>query len=153
MEKILKELLAVAAMGNVLNDITSVMGVGAVGVHIPDEMAEEFLSKLGVPVVGAVGIGLPDNALSMGILSALGVPVISVNKVTEVAPRNISVTRNVPVTQPQPKSPKPSGYWTIDRIRAEARKYKSRNEFKNGNRGAYDAAHRMGLMNAIFPKY
>jgi hypothetical protein len=44
---------------------------------------------------------------------------------------------------------KPDGYWTIDTLTEEARKYKSRTEFKNGSSGAYSIACRKGYIDRV----
>lgn len=41
---------------------------------------------------------------------------------------------------------KPNGYWTYKTILAEAKKYETLKEFRNGSSGAHDAAQAMGLM-------
>jgi len=39
--------------------------------------------------------------------------------------------------------------WTLDELKREARKYNSRNAFKNGSRCAYNACQRRGILNEI----
>jgi hypothetical protein len=44
---------------------------------------------------------------------------------------------------------KPTGYWTFDRCREEALKYKSKVEFSNMNNGSFSAAYRKGWLDEI----
>ena len=44
---------------------------------------------------------------------------------------------------------KPRGYWTKELLQEEALKYKTRNEFNKGSKGAYKAAHRKGILDDI----
>ena len=44
---------------------------------------------------------------------------------------------------------KPNGFWTKERCRKEAIKYKSRNKFSRGSRGAYASANRNGWLDEI----
>ena len=46
-------------------------------------------------------------------------------------------------------SRKPNGYWTIDRIKEEALKYKSRNDFKKGSPSAYSKALANNLLDDV----
>ena len=40
-------------------------------------------------------------------------------------------------------------YWTYKRVRKEAKKYKTRTEFKSGSRGAYNVALNLGWAEAV----
>ena len=44
---------------------------------------------------------------------------------------------------------KPHGYWTIERIKAEAKKYTSRNQFTKNSSTAYHKAHKLGILDDI----
>jgi len=44
---------------------------------------------------------------------------------------------------------KPNGYWTFERCKKEAKKYKSRTEFAKKGRGAYDAAVKFNWLDKI----
>lgn len=50
------------------------------------------------------------------------------------------------------KERKPNGYWTYERCKEEAGKYKSRNDFCVSNCSAYQAARRNGWLDEFFPK-
>ena len=41
---------------------------------------------------------------------------------------------------------KPSGYWTKERCKKEAKKYNTRSNFEKGSGGAYGAAHKKGWL-------
>ncbi len=43
----------------------------------------------------------------------------------------------------------PAGYWTFEKCKEEAKKYKSRNDFCIGSSGAYDAASRNGWLDML----
>ena len=45
----------------------------------------------------------------------------------------------------------PKNYWDNDRIKKEASKYKSKTEFANKNRAAYNAAKRLNIIDNFFP--
>ena len=45
--------------------------------------------------------------------------------------------------------PNPAGYWTVERIHAEALKYDTRKAFQTGSRGAYLAARRLKFMGEV----
>lgn len=45
---------------------------------------------------------------------------------------------------------KPNGYWTYEKCKSEARKYKSKSEFRKECNGAYDAAKKHGWLNEFF---
>lgn len=44
---------------------------------------------------------------------------------------------------------KPRNYWTKERCREEALKYKNKKEYRNGNNGSYNAAYRKGWLNDV----
>lgn len=44
---------------------------------------------------------------------------------------------------------KPNGYWSIERILEEGRKYKTRSKFESGCATAYNKARRMGLLDSL----
>lgn len=48
-----------------------------------------------------------------------------------------------------PQVARPHGYWTESRLRKEALKYPTRNRFKLGSSGAFDAARRKGLLGVV----
>jgi hypothetical protein len=56
-----------------------------------------------------------------------------------------SITSHMVPTQRQV----PSGFWTYDNVKNEAQKYKSRNDFQNGSKGAYLKAREMGWLDDI----
>ena len=45
----------------------------------------------------------------------------------------------------------PKNYWTYDRCKKEAQQYKSRNNFRDGSRSAYEASFRNGWLDEWFP--
>lgn len=44
---------------------------------------------------------------------------------------------------------KPPGYWNLERIKKEAKKYKTRSDFRNSSNGAYAAAIRFGILDDV----
>jgi len=44
---------------------------------------------------------------------------------------------------------RPNGYWTLDRLKGEAKKYKTRKEFQRGCLAAYDFAYRHGMLDEV----
>jgi hypothetical protein len=50
-------------------------------------------------------------------------------------------------TYMEKKERKPSGYWTYERCKEEAGKYKTKTEFNKGNGSAYNAAWENGWLN------
>jgi predicted GIY-YIG superfamily endonuclease len=47
---------------------------------------------------------------------------------------------------------KPIGYWTKEKCKEESLKYKTRNEFNKGSRGAYNPSWKNGWLDEFFPK-
>lgn len=45
---------------------------------------------------------------------------------------------------------KPRGYWTKEKCKIEALKYKFRVDFRNGSNNTYSAARRNGWLNDIY---
>lgn len=45
---------------------------------------------------------------------------------------------------------KPNGYWTVERLKEEASKFKTRNEFRKGNVGAYRSAVKKKVLDEVF---
>lgn len=48
---------------------------------------------------------------------------------------------------------KPRGFWTKENVFAEAKKYKTRNEFRKYSNGAYDVARHNGWLDELFVRY
>ena len=60
--------------------------------------------------------------------------------------RKLGIAEECMAHMEPPKEMKPPGYWTEERIKAEAIKYKSVRDFKTGSPGAYDAARSKGMV-------